>query len=100
MGDDLLAHRRKACVRVVGQWTDYPFQDHIHQLEPELARQCRQGLMHAPGPGAATHSFKDWINHSFGDGISKLFMEPYNRKVWRGLKISVPLTFYKTVQLF
>jgi protoporphyrinogen oxidase len=82
MGDDLLAHQRKARVRVSGQWTDYPFQDHIHQLEPELARRCRQGLMHARGPGEETLSFKDWIRHAFGDGITELFMEPYNRKVW------------------
>jgi protoporphyrinogen oxidase len=82
MGEDLLVHRRTARVRVAGQWTDYPFQDHIHQLDPELAGRCSQGLRKARGPGEATHSFKDWIEHSFGAGITELFMTPYNRKLW------------------
>ncbi len=82
MGEDLLVHRRTARVRVAGQWTDYPFQDHIHQLDPELAGRCSQGLRKARGPGEETHSFKDWIEHSFGGGITELFLTPYNHKLW------------------
>jgi UDP-galactopyranose mutase len=82
MGDNLLVHNRKARVRVSGQWTGYPFQNHIHQLEPELAERCYRGLLHAKGEGKETHSFQDWMHHCFGSGISQLFMEPYNRKVW------------------
>jgi protoporphyrinogen oxidase len=82
MGTDLLCHSRRARVRIKDGWTDYPFQDHIHQLDEELARKCRDGLNNAPGPGDETHTFADWIRHSFGDGIAELFMEPYNHKVW------------------
>jgi UDP-galactopyranose mutase len=82
MDTDLLAHQRTARVRVAGQWTDYPFQDHIHQLVPELAWRCMRGLRKARGPGEKTHSFKDWIEHSFGEGITELFMTPYNHKLW------------------
>jgi len=82
MGENLLRHSRRARVRVAGGWTDYPFQNHFHQLDDDLGRQCRDGLNTAPGPGEATHTFEDWIRHSFGDGIAELFMEPYNRKVW------------------
>lgn len=82
MGEDLLCHSRRARVRVAGGWTDYPFQDHIHQLDDNLAQQCRKGLDNATGPGKHTRTFADWIRHSFGSGIAELFMEPYNRKVW------------------
>ena len=82
MGEGLLCHRRRARVRVENQWTDYPFQDHIHQLKEDLAQRCREDLSSAPGPGEDTHTFEDWIRHSFGNSISELFMEPYNRKVW------------------
>lgn len=82
MGEELLSHTRRARVRVLGGWTDYPFQDHIHQLDEVSARRCREGLYSAPGPGKATGNFEEWIRHRFGDGIAELFMEPYNCKVW------------------
>lgn len=82
MGENLLCHSRRARVRVAGGWTDYPFQDHIYQLDRDTAQHCRDGLKKAPGPGEKTRTFADWIRHSFGDGIAELFMEPYNRKVW------------------
>ena len=82
MGDDLLGHQRRAKVNVAGQWTGYPFQDHIHQLSPKLSALCQEGLFNAPGPNGQTHSFRDWIYHAFGDGICRLFMEPYNQKIW------------------
>ena len=82
MEKDLIRHRRRARVRILNQWTDYPFQNHLHQLESDLARRCQEDLNRAPGPGKRTHSFKDWIHHSFGDTIAALFMEPYNQKVW------------------
>ena len=83
MGDDLLTHRRRARVRVAGQWTGYPFQDHVHELSPDLARLCQDGLADASGPGENTRSFKDWMHRSFGDGICRLFMDPYNGKLWQ-----------------
>lgn len=82
MGEDLLLHTRRARVQVLGRWTDYPFQDHIHQLDDASERRCREGLANAPGPGPATENFADWIRHSFGNGIAECFMEPYNCKVW------------------
>ena len=82
LGSDLFMHQRSAKVNVDGQWTGYPFQDNIHQLSPELAKICQDGLSKAPGPSEQTRSFKDWIYHTFGDGICQLFMEPYNRKMW------------------
>ncbi len=82
MGEDLLCHRRHARVRVENQWADYPFQDHVHQLREDLAQRCREDLSNAPGPGEDTHTFEEWIHHSFGDSISEIFMAPYNRKIW------------------
>ena len=82
MGDDLLAYCRRARVHVKGQWTGYPFQNHVHELSPDLAKLCQDGLANAPGLDEGTRSFKDWMVRSFGDGICRLFMEPYNRKVW------------------
>ncbi len=82
MGDDLLSHNRCARIRIKDRWIDYPFQSHIDQLDDGSVEWCRNGLLNSSGPCDLTHTFKDWIEHSFGDGICALFMSPYNRKVW------------------
>ena len=59
----------------------YPFQNNLRHLEPNVAYECLLGLIDARGaaPGA---DFATWMLGTFGDGITKHFMLPYNRKVW------------------
>ncbi len=78
-----LRHRRESWIWMAGQWVKYPFQEHLFQLPSELAYECIAGLIEASanGQGSAAN-FKEWIEHSFGRGIAKQFMLPYNEKVW------------------
>lgn len=82
MGDDLLTHQRHARVLVHDRWVDYPFQDHLYQLPADLADTCIKGYQSAPGPSSDTKNFEDWIHRCFGEGVARLFMMPYNQKVW------------------
>ncbi|MFP5240630.1 MAG: protoporphyrinogen/coproporphyrinogen oxidase [Acidobacteriota bacterium] len=81
-----LEHQREAWVRIAQTWVPYPFQNNIRYLPPELVWECVRGLM--PGarpfcaPGEAPADFMQWIEHIFGAGIARLFMMPYNFKVW------------------
>ena len=85
MGGELLEHERRAMVRIEGQWIDYPFQDHIAQLPHDQAQECLEGIIRVrqtrAGPSAGL-PFDVWMEAAFGKGICRLFMEPYNRKVW------------------
>jgi protoporphyrinogen oxidase len=64
----------------------YPFQANIHGLAPEIIKECILGFVetlhpqHAP---AAPDSFKEWVLQTFGKGIARYFMFPYNLKLWR-----------------
>lgn len=60
----------------------YPFQNNIHRLPPEFARECLVGLLNRRNGAGSKGNFKDWILSTFGDGISRQFMIPYNCKVW------------------
>jgi protoporphyrinogen oxidase len=81
MGSDVHHHDRSSYIRSGDAWVPYPFQNHLRHLPPEVMRECLSGLADAPG-GDPTMDFAEWMRAVFGSGITRHFMEPYNRKVW------------------
>lgn len=81
MGDDVLHHDRSSYVRFGDRWVPYPFQNNLRHLPPEVAHECVLGLIEAQG-GDPTMDFAKWMRVTFGEGITRHFMEPYNFKVW------------------
>lgn len=59
-----------------------PFQDNLRHLDPDVVLECVQGLMRRRPSAAAGAPFADWLQATFGAGICRHFMVPYNRKVW------------------
>jgi len=85
LGDHVLTHQREAWIRLAATWVPYPFQNNIRRLPPDLVWECVQGLLAVSQNGASGTSpahFREWIEKSFGPGIARLFMLPYNFKVW------------------
>jgi protoporphyrinogen oxidase len=78
--DGWLTHERESWVRFGDRWVPYPFQYNIHRLHPADRDRCLAGLRGAAGGAAG--SFGKWMDRAFGEGISELFMRPYNFKVW------------------
>jgi protoporphyrinogen oxidase len=74
------SHKRAAWILLGDRWVPYPFQNSIRFLSKEDQTRCLQGLMNRPSstPG----NFQEWIDVNFGSGISELFLNPYNSKVW------------------
>jgi protoporphyrinogen oxidase len=81
MGEEVLFHDRSSYVRFDDRWIPYPFQNNLRHLPPEPAYECLVGLIEAPG-GDPTTDFGTWMEATFGIGITKHFMRPYNTKVW------------------
>lgn len=82
LGEDAFTHQRRARVRLADRWIPYPFQNNIRHLPKELVWECVQGLLALrPAPQDAEH-FGHWMEAVFGAGITRLFMQPYNFKVW------------------
>jgi protoporphyrinogen oxidase len=82
LGSDVYEHERISYIRFGECWVPYPFQNNLRYLEPELVLECLLGLIEAPG-GNTEEDFRTWMNATFGPGITRLFMGPYNEKVWR-----------------
>jgi protoporphyrinogen oxidase len=84
LGDDCTEIRREAWIRMERRYIPYPFQNNFGDLEPRTVYECLSGLVaaqrdHAGRPPA---HFRDWVHATFGDGIARHFMLPYNFKVW------------------
>ncbi|HEU5152180.1 MAG TPA: NAD(P)-binding protein [Iamia sp.] len=81
LGEEVERHERSSYVRVADRWVPYPFQNNLHRLPPDMALDCLTGLVRASGRPAGD-DFGSWMRAVFGAGITRHFMEPYNRKVW------------------
>ncbi len=87
LGDDVLSHQRESWVWLMDRFIKYPFQNNFHFLPEDVALECVCGLLRTRQDQRKLENFEDWIYASFGEGIAKYFMLPYNKKVW-----STPLT--------
>jgi protoporphyrinogen oxidase len=78
-----LYHERQSWVWVCDTFVPYPFQLNLHRLPPARRDECLRGLEQAADNGGARPTnFGAWIDATFGDGIARLFLRPYNEKVW------------------
>ena len=83
--DNFNSQIRESWIHSKGTYTEYPFQAHTYGLPAEVIKECIMGLIEAKyenkyrdGP----KNFSEWIYKTFGEGIAKQFMIPYNRKQW------------------
>jgi protoporphyrinogen oxidase len=89
-----VGHERRAWVWMRERFIPYPLQYNIRHLPTPELWECVEGLLDAqscspaapswgkaaPEGGGAT--FADWIEGNFGNGLARVFLNPYNTKVW------------------
>ena len=75
-------HLRESWVRMLDRWVPYPFQNNIRHLPNQEKWDCVRGLLPGERSEKTPENFLEWIHSIFGKGIARLFMEPYNYKVW------------------
>jgi protoporphyrinogen oxidase len=80
---------RNAWIHSSGVYTRYPFQANLHGLPAAVIEDCFTGLwkahrLHGADPLKSDQplNFEEWCLRLFGEGISRHFMFPYNRKLW------------------
>jgi len=83
--DAFHAHERFASIYSKSVTTPYPFQANTHGLPPEVVKECVMGFVESMQEhhGGAPSNFHDWTLRTFGTGIAKHFMLPYNEKFWK-----------------
>jgi len=84
LGKNLIKHKRSAWINSFGIFSQYPFQANLYALPKQIASECLWGYIHATNRrvSGAQLNFMEWINSTFGNGIARHFMVPYNQKFW------------------
>jgi UDP-galactopyranose mutase len=78
---NLLRHTREAFIYLKGAFARYPFEVNLHNLPEDVIQECIDGVVNRKTIDAK--NFEEWIYSTFGDGIAKHYMIPYNRKIWK-----------------
>lgn len=83
--DDWNSKIREAWVWMRGTFIPYPLQQNLHRLPKDEIISCINGLIDNERRRSTFEkpkNFAEWLNQSFGEGLCKSFMNPYNFKVW------------------
>lgn len=84
LNGNLVRHKRSAWINNFGIFSRYPFQANLYALPKPIASECLWGFIQATcsRPNSSRENFLKWINATFGKGIARHFMVPYNQKFW------------------
>ncbi|MBI4657055.1 MAG: FAD-dependent oxidoreductase, partial [Elusimicrobia bacterium] len=87
--DNLLTLKRNSLIYINGIRIPYPFQINLKNLPDKIKSECVRDfirvykLRQQPSASDWQLSFKEWALRTFGRGICKYFMFPYNAKLWQ-----------------
>jgi protoporphyrinogen oxidase len=79
------AHERRAAIYSKSTITPYPFQANTYGLPAEVVKECVIGFVESmqASTNGGPKNFHEWVLKTFGTGIAKHFMLPYNEKFWK-----------------
>jgi len=78
---NLYRHVRRAFIYLEDSYVEYPFEVNLSTLSQDIIRECIEGVMNRRP--IEPENFEEWIYATFGDGIAKHYMVPYNWKIWK-----------------
>lgn len=89
LGTNVFRCQRRATIFSHGTYTRYPFQANTYGLPDHVIDECVLGFLGAFRERQDLSieygklNFADWSEKIFGEGISRHFMWPYNRKIYQ-----------------
>lgn len=88
LGENVSLRSRMNFIYFNGKYISYPFENGISSLEPEMRVKFGFGIIQsmiklAQNSGWRPNTFHDWMLGFFGESISREYLEPYNKKIWK-----------------
>ena len=75
--------RRSNKIFYKGRFVKYPFENELSAL-PEADREwCLQSFLSNPHEDERADNMLAFFLKTFGEGITRTYLEPYNRKIWK-----------------
>jgi protoporphyrinogen oxidase len=87
LADQLIAHSRRASIYFAGTFVPYPFQAHLGWLPGDVRTECLLAFINAVSRQSLelrsdSAHLLEWFNRTFGEGITRHFLEPQNTKTY------------------
>lgn len=75
--------RRSNQIFFKGRYVKYPFENDLGALEPADRDYCLKEFLTNPYEGYQPANMLQFFLSTFGEGITKLYLQPYNEKIWK-----------------
>ena len=75
--------RRSNRIMHKGSLVQYPFENDLSKLSAEDCARCVEGFLHNPYRDYAGDNMLQFFLKTFGEGITNLYLRPYNEKIWK-----------------
>lgn len=82
LGDNLRQGVRANKILYEGLHVKYPFENGIDILPKEQIVDILYSFIDNPHTAKPTN-FREWMYHTFGDGLTNRYLLPYNTKIWK-----------------
>ena len=66
-----------------GRFIKYPFENDLSSLSEKDKEYCLNTFLDNPYENYPSSNMLEFFYETFGEGITRLFLEPYNRKIWK-----------------
>tara|TARA_B100000575_G_C23143204_1_gene666005 strand:- start:6951 stop:8237 length:1287 start_codon:yes stop_codon:yes gene_type:complete len=66
-----------------GRFIKYPFENDLSSLSDKDRDYCLNTFLDNPYENYPSTNMLEFFYETFGEGITRLFLEPYNRKIWK-----------------
>lgn len=85
MPSGLSLRKRNAAILIGDSKIPFPFQAHLGFLPDKIVLDCLAGYIHSlvGKRSQREKTFGKWLKANFGDGMYRIFFEPYNQKFWK-----------------
>ncbi len=61
----------------------YPFENDLAALPPQDRDFCLNAFLENPHEGRPARNMLEFFLKTFGEGITRLYLQPYNEKIWK-----------------
>jgi len=75
--------RRSNKILYKGRYVKYPFENDLSALDPDERDYCLKEFLSNPYESYKPTNMLQFFLATFGEGITRLYLQPYNEKIWK-----------------
>jgi protoporphyrinogen oxidase len=80
---EMASHNRLNRILLRNKLVKYPFENNLNALEPDDRDYCLREFIHNPYRAIDENNMLQFFLKNFGEGITDLYLYPYNKKIWK-----------------